>query len=221
MVVNLNSLMKLQRTPLILLTIAVLLGAGVYLYEQGNPQREAAQEQAKQVFSFKEDEVQELTLKTPQHTLSFRQALAVPASQPSQKAAPASPQPQSSTWRMTAPNSALANEASVAYLLNLLTTAKSEQPLTVPATKQPEFGFDAPLATVDVKLKDQKQHRLVLGKPNFDRSAMYAQADPAAQPNADLSVLLVPMEFENAVSRPLAEWQQLEKPNIKPGRKSK
>jgi hypothetical protein len=64
--------MKFQKTPLILLTIALSLGAFVYFYEvQGKPQREAAQAQTEQLFAFKEEDVRSLTLTTPTQTLAF------------------------------------------------------------------------------------------------------------------------------------------------------
>ncbi|PSB26020.1 DUF4340 domain-containing protein [Stenomitos frigidus] len=207
--------MKFQKTPLILLAIALLLGAFVYLYEvQGKPQRETAKAQTEQLFAFKEEEVRSLTLTTPTQTLAFAKtpAARLPGAKPDQ---PAKPQPASPkatptetlTWAMTAPEQTVANDASVAYLLNLLVTGKRQQTLTVSAAKQAEFGLDKPIAIADVKLASQQTHRLVLGKPNFNRSALYAQVDPPAQTKTDLTVLLVSTDFENAVNRPLADWK--------------
>jgi hypothetical protein len=212
--------MKFQKTPLILLAIALLLGAFVYLYEvQGKPQRETAKARTEQLFTFKEEDVRSLTLTTPTQTLMFAKtpAARLPASKAEQpaKAPTASPQaasPQATptdalTWAMTAPDQAVANDASVAYLLNLLATGKRQQTLTVPAAKQAEFGLDKPIAIAEVNLANQQSHRLVLGKPNFNRSALYAQADPPAQTKTDLTVVLVSTDFENAVNRPLADWK--------------
>lgn len=201
--------MKLQKMPLILLAIALLLGAVVYLYEvQGKTQREAAQAQTEQLFAFKEEEVRSLTLTTSTQTLAFaktsaaRLSSASKADQPTAKASA-----DTLVWAMTAPDQAAANDASVAYLLNLLATGKRQQKIAVPAAKQAEFGLDKPLAIAEVKLANQTIHRLIVGKPNFNRSGLYAQADPPAQTNADLSVVLVSTDFENAVKRPLSEWK--------------
>lgn len=200
--------MKLKRTPLILLAIAALFGLGVYIHEsQQASQQQANQNQGQPLFTFKEEDVQAFTLKTPQATLAFTRTTASPT--------PAKPSPTPSPtatadaplWQMTSPKTTVASNASVAYLLNLLATAKREKTITVPAAKQAEFGFDTPLAIVDVTLKDQKTHRLILGNPDFNRSYLYAQADPPANPQQDLSVSLVPMDFENAVKRPLSEWE--------------
>lgn len=177
----------LNRTPLILLIVAALLGGVVYLREQSTPPPVKAEAQL--LFGFEEADVRSLRLKTPEQNLSFVKNAA----------------PNPATWQMTEPNQAPANDASVAYLLNAIASVKSAPPLIVPTAKQAEFGFDSPLATVDLTLKDSKTHRLVLGKPDFNRTALYAQIDP--QPSADLKMFLVSLDFENAVNRPLSEWQ--------------
>ncbi|PZV09792.1 MAG: hypothetical protein DCF22_17965 [Leptolyngbya sp.] len=179
--------MKLNRAPLILLIAAVLLGSVVYLQEQTAPP--PVQSQAQLLFGFQEADVRSLSLKTSGQNLSFVKNDA----------------PSPATWKMTVPNQAPANDASVAYLLNAIASAKSVQPLTVPTAKQAEFGFDAPLAIVNLTLKDGKTHRLILGKPDFNRTSLYAQIDP--QSGADLKIFLVSLDFENAVNRPLSEWQ--------------
>ena len=217
--------MKVQKTPLILLAIALFLGAFVYLYEvQGKPQRETAKAQTEQLFAFKEEEVRSLTLTTPTQTLTFAKtpAARLSTSKPVQLASPQATPTETLTWAMTAPGQAVANDASVAYLLNLLATGKRQQTLTVPAAKQAEFGLDKPIAIAEVKLANQQSHRLVLGKPNFNRSALYAQADPSAQTATELTVVLVSTDFENAVNRPLADWtvkapaaQQAPTPKVK------
>ncbi|MBW4695509.1 MAG: DUF4340 domain-containing protein [Lyngbya sp. HA4199-MV5] len=214
--------MKIQRTPLLLLAIALVLGAFVYLYEvQGKPQREAAQAQTEQLFTFKEEDVRSITLTTPSETLTFAKTPAARVASASKADPKAGVQPQAGAlvWAMTAPDQAVAKDASVAYLLNLMATGKRQQTLKVPASQQGEFGFDQPIAIAEVKLANQQRHRLVLGKPNFNRSALYAQVDPPAQASAERSVVLVSTDFENAVKRPLADWKAeapVAQPSAKP-----
>ena len=180
--------MKLNRTPVILLIVAVLLGGVVYL-QQTIPS--PVKSEAQLLFGFEEADVRSLNLKTLEQNLSFV------------KNAPPNP----AIWQMTSPNQVRANDASVAYLLNAIAAANSAAPLTAPTAKQAEFGFDSPLATVELTLKDSKTHRLILGKPNFNRTSLYAQIDP--QPGSELKIFLVSLDFENAVNRPLSEWQQV------------
>ena len=180
--------MKLNRTPVVLLIVAVLLGGVVYLQQTIPP---PVKSEAQLLFGFEEADVRSLNLKTLEQNLSFV------------KNAPPNP----ATWQMTSPNQVRANDASVAYLLNAIASANSAAPLTAPTAKQAEFGFDSPLATVELTLKDSKTHRLILGKPNFNRTSLYAQIDP--QPGSELKIFLVSLDFENAVNRPLSEWQQV------------
>lgn len=178
--------MKLKLSTLILLLVALGLGGFVYFFEvRGASQREAVQAE-KQLFGFTEDQVQAFTIKTKQQVLFFQRS-------------------NDQTWQMQSPTQAPANDASVAYLLNLLATGTSERSLPVSANQRGEFGLDQPLAIVDVKLNNNETHQLILGKPNFNRSFLYAQADPRA---SQAQVLLVSTNFENAVNRPLSEWHK-------------
>ena len=197
--------MKLQRTPLILLGIALLLGGSIYFYETRKTAQQEAQAAAEKLFTFEEADVRSLNLTTPKQTLAFTKTPAASLPKPSDQK---SSQPASATvWKMTTPEQTLASEASVAYLLNLLATSKRQQSLTIPATQQAEFGFDRPQATITVTLNNQQTHRLILGKSNFNHSGVYAQVDPSANSGANLAIDLVSTGFENAVDRPLSEWK--------------
>lgn len=190
--------MKFQRTSLILVAAALLLGGVVYYMESKNqPQQQEAKTESKPLFNFKEAEVQTFTVKMPKQTVSF------------EKTAGGAGQ---SLWKMTSPDKTQANDGAVAFLLNLMATGKSDRTLTIPATRKAEFGLDQPTATVEVKLANQQTHQLVMGKPIFNRSFLYALVDPAG--NQDLSISLIPIDFQNAVDRPLAEWNK-EKPKAK------
>ncbi|MBD1931777.1 MULTISPECIES: DUF4340 domain-containing protein [Cyanophyceae] len=188
--------MKLQRTTLILMVLALGLGGFVYFYEiKGEPQRQAALVKQKPIFSFTKDQVQALTIKTQEQTLQFER-MGQNARQKSSL----------SEWQMKAPNDNPASDPYVSYLLNLLVDSKSDRILSVPATQLPEYGLDKPLATVEVKLNNQQTHQLILGKPDFNNSFLYAQVDPLKSPSGQLNVLLVPLEFQYGVNRPLSEW---------------
>jgi uncharacterized protein HemX len=64
--------MKLQRTTLVLLLLALGLGGFVYLYEvQGASQRQLAKEQKQQIFSFEKEQIQSFSVKTKEQTLFF------------------------------------------------------------------------------------------------------------------------------------------------------
>lgn len=183
--------MKLQRTTWILLLLALGLGGFVYFYEiQSRTQRQEAKAKQQQIFSFEEAQVQSFQVKTKQQTLEIERA---------------DKSGQSKWW--INPSKTPASEASVVYLLDLLAKGKSDRTLSVPAAQLQEYGLQQPQATIEVKLKNQQTHQLVLGKPDFNRRFLYAQADPPAKPTGNVNVLLVPKDFENAVNRPLSEWK--------------
>jgi len=203
--------MKFQKTPLILLFSALVLGGFVYFYElKKEPQPTEAQSESKPVFAFKEEDVQAFTIQTSKQTFTFEK---IPATVPANQKGVAN----TDFWQMTAPEKTTADAGAVAFLLNLMATSRSDRTLPTPANRKSEFGLDQPFATVEVKLSNQQTHRLLLGKPNFNRSFLYALVDPPAKPTQDLSVLLVPIDFKNAVDRPIAEWKQIkEKPKASP-----
>ena len=220
--------MKLKSKTLILLLLACGLGGFVYFYEirgGGKGQEQQAQASGRQIFAFEEAQVQALTLKTGEQTLEFVKA-PTPAAKSSASTSPEkrveaagktpekqaeSQQPQSQ-WLLKAPVAGPANDASVAFLLSLLATGRSDRTIKAPLTQKADFGLDQPTATIEVKLNDQKTHRFILGKPDFNQSFWYAQADPATSGTPELSVLLVSPDFNNAVSRPLSEWRTAPEP---------
>ncbi len=184
--------MKLPRTTLILILLALGLGGFVYFYEiRGATVREETKEQKQKIFSFGEDDVQSLTVKTKKLTLNLERN---PQSNPK--------------WLIKSPISGPANDPIVSYLMGLLVKGNSERTLSTPAKDLGEFALDEPQATINITLKNRQSHQLILGKPNFNGSFLYAQADTAKKSDGNINVLLVSTDFANAVNRELSEWKQ-------------
>lgn len=183
--------MKLQRTTLILLLLALGLGGFVYFHEiQGVTQRQEAKAKEQQIFSFEKEEVQAFKVKTAKQTLLFERAY----------------KDGKSIWQMKSPSNTLASDASVSYLMDLLVQGKSNRTITVAANQLQEYGLAPPQAIIEVKLKNQQTQQLILGKPDFNRNFLYAQTAPTT--NGKVDVLLVSTDFENATNRELSEWKQ-------------
>lgn len=229
--------MKIQKNTLILMASAVLLGGFVYFYEvQGSPKREQVKAEQQQLFKFKESDVQSVTLTTQKETLKFdrqsekESAWMLQVIKPSGSTCEAPPPketdkksavceaPSASKVLTSSPAQVVnndkvpASDGSVAYLLNLVTSAKFDRKITMnePQKQRPEYGLDKPLAMVELRLKNQQSHRLVLGNPDFNKSFLYAQVDPPADVSKALDVVLVPADFQNAVDRPVSEWKKEE-----------
>ena len=190
--------MKLPKTTLILILLALGLGGFVYFHEVKNrTQQIATKTQKQKIFSFTAADVQSLTIKIKDTTLQIEKRNT-------------SEKPQ---WEIKSPISALANDAIVAYLMDLLVEGKTERIVSVTPTELSEFGLDKPVATIDVKLKNQQSHQLILGKGDFNNQFLYAQADS----NKNMNLLLVSKDFVNAVNRDISEWKQTpEKMDIQP-----
>lgn len=232
----------LSRSTLALTAAALIAGGGYLVYDSVVvPRQETAEAEAKDLFAFEEEDIQQFQLVTEQATFEFvrsPEAAADPAgpdgeteadpadppagegeagegeasdgeaSDPAAEATP--PDLPAAEWQMQQPLPGPANDASIAFLLNLMTTGASSKSFTIAADRAAEFGFDTPYATVTVTLKDGSTHRLILGNPDFDRTSLYAQIDPpeGTSETTELTLRLVPMTFEQAVGRPLDDWQQ-------------
>ena len=188
--------MKIQRTTLVLMLLAILLGGFVYFYEiLCKPQHEDVKKKQQQIFSFNEVDVKTLKITTPSETIILER----------------SPESGATKWLMKSPDAVPANDGTVAYLLDLLEKEESERTLTIPASQLSQFGLQQPQATIDITLNNQKTHKLVVGKLNFDNRLVYAQIqDFSNKPNENVEVVLVSKNFENAIKRSLSEWKAVD-----------
>jgi hypothetical protein len=186
--------MKLQRTTLILILLMLGLGGFVYFHEfYWKTQQEEVKNKKQQIFSFEEDDVQSLAVKTKNATIILER----------------NNNSERPKWRMTSPQQVPANDAIVSYLMDLLVKGESDRTISTSVNQLREFGLTAPQATIDIKLKNKQNHQLILGQSDFNRRFLYAQADPNSQPNGNVTVLLVSTDFGNAVNRELSEWKEI------------
>ena len=183
--------MKLQRTTLILLFLALGLGGFVYFNEVQNTTQQQEAKAKQQIFSFEAEQVQSFKVKTKEQTLLFERE---------QKAG-------KSIWQMLVPTNTLASDASISYLMDLIVKGKINRTIEVAPTQLQEYGLAQPQAPIEFKLRNQQTHQLILGKPYFNRNFLYAQADPPAKLTGKVNVILVSPDFENAVNRQLSEWK--------------
>lgn len=225
-----------RTTWILLLSACFLGGVVYLYEGIGQEQRQTAETAAKRLFSIpKEEDLIAVKVQTAQYTLDLQRnptrphpsasASTTPTGTPSGTATPTpSVTPTASDFQWMAAVEApatqkaaakAANDATVTFLTNLLVTGErqplspddaSKNVLTIPANQRQNFGLTQPVATIDLRLKDGKTHRLLLGQANFNNTALYAEVDPPATPGPESKLVLVPNTFENAVKRPLSEW---------------
>jgi hypothetical protein len=185
--------MKFQRSTLILVGVAFLLGAGVLIAESQrsqSPTSTADTASTAPIFAFDESDVVALTVERGDETLVFEQGA-------------------DGNWQMLEPETALAEPGAVAFLLSRLTVDSALQTVTMTADQAADFGFDAPVGIATVTLNDGTEHELILGGPDFSGSANYAVIDPEPWPpetGTEYSVLVVTRDVANGINRPRSEW---------------
>lgn len=198
--------MKFKKSTVLLFASALVLGTGVFIYVVTiAPQMAADKLERQKVFNFDMEDVKSLTVETPERKLEFVRV----------EAKTESVEPQ---WEMKVLDSATkselndrkpipANEAYVSFLISLLMNAQSDRVIPISAEQKSEYGLDQPQATINFTLKNDNLYKLVLGKRDFSDNFLYAIANSPNNPNAKLSTLLLPINFENGVNRSLSEWK--------------
>lgn len=121
-------------------------------------------------------------------------------------------------WWMRSPDDAPADDAAVIFLVNLMASGVSDRVFDVAPENLDDFGFETPLAEVEVTLENDESHRLILGNYDFNGTNIYAQTVSMEPDNGDngaedaesetVEVFIVSTSFEAAVNRPIDEWKQ-------------
>ncbi|QQE65172.1 hypothetical protein GFS31_18570 [Leptolyngbya sp. BL0902] len=187
--------MKLKRGTVVLVGVALLLGAGVLMGESQQRRQPASQVQAGRgaIFRFAETDVATVTVERDGEVLVFEGDGA-------------------GNWQMIEPENRVAEPGAVAFLLSRLITDSPLQRVTMAADQLADFGLDQPLGQVTVVLQDGTEYVLILGGRDFSGNANYAIVDPGetwppASPTGEYEVLVVTRDVANGINRPLEEWK--------------
>jgi hypothetical protein len=193
--------MKLQRSTLILLLVALGLAGAVYIFEiRVSEKQEQIATQKEQIFTFSADDVQSLTVTIPSQTITIERIEA----EDTEAASP---------WRLTKPLQTSANPAAVNELITQLiksqtdpTTNTGIRQLNISETELSNYGLDNPEKTIEVKLKNNKIHRLIFGQLDFNARSVYAKTDSEIDTET-VAVLVIPKEILTTVEKPLEDWK--------------
>lgn len=198
--------MKIRRSTVALLIVAAAFGGVVAWYEtRVVPQREAAEAKQKQLFGFSEDQVASVKITMPDRTLQLRRREKSDSKSQWMLRVVDYPEDMEPLQENPTP----ASEGTVAFLLNLLATEKSDRsvPMGSPQKELENYGLREPLARLQVRLKNKEYHEMVLGDTDFSGQFLYAQVDPQKTPDNQKTVLLVSKSFQQAVEKPISQWQ--------------
>jgi len=180
--------MKLQRTTLTLLTMALILGSYTYLAELRQQPETTANSDETSVFAFEEDDIQSFSIRRRRQVFKFE------------------PSPtQESDWQTAYPQSQTVDEATVVFLLDALVRVNSDRVFSVPREQLVDYGLAPAWGRIYLRLDNGETHRLVLGNESFDGRALYAIADTPAD-SETATVHLVSNDVRVAMER---LWEEL------------
>jgi hypothetical protein len=199
--------MKLKPNTIILAFVAIAAVAGGILAVQWGPsppaqtespalaptgQPSSPQVTGTSIYRFKEADVLRLVVIPPQGSpLEFERTT----------------QSFPNTWKMIRPQKTAADEAAIAFLLDQLANGRATRTLTVTRTQRAEFGLETAQGTVEITLRDQTKHRLVLGEKTFDGNSVYGLVDPPDPWPDPLTVSVLSGSLVSATNRPIGEWK--------------
>ncbi|MFG6106329.1 DUF4340 domain-containing protein [Leptothoe sp. EHU-05/26/07-4] len=174
--------MKLQRSTGILIGVAISLVATVTILEiPKGPQAN----NGNTLYSFTETDVSEFTVERDDNTLSFIKT--------------------DDAWQMTAPEKALADPSSVAFLLNIITSDTIKETISTTPDQLATYGLDTPTAKIQL-IVDEESYTLTVGDEDFSSTSLYVMtANDIAESNP-VNVHLIPKGLENGIERPVSDW---------------
>jgi hypothetical protein len=156
----------LKKSTLMVLLVAIMIGAAAYYFDWKRGQKEAvnsAADTAKPAFTLQADDISSLTISYP----------ADPKSQPIHF------ERQNGAWQITQPLHTSADDASVQGIVQQLASVRVAQSEPGTSDRLKVFGLETPDLALDFQMKDGAKHSLRLGKKDFTGVSVYAIVDGA------------------------------------------
>ncbi len=174
----------MKRSTLLILVVAAIAGVAVYFLEIKDAKpRDETPDTTRPAFAFKREDITAVTIKRSAGSFTVES--------------------QDGKWMLKDPVSAPVSESAVDTLLNDLANAKVERTIPASGDEIKSFGLTEPAVTVEVKLKDGKQHRIRLGSKDFSNLSVYAFIDDAKE------VSLLPASVLTSADKSVSELRDL------------
>jgi hypothetical protein len=152
----------MKRSTLLIVLVAVIAGAVVYFLEIKDAKpRDETPDSSRPAFSFKREDITAISIKRPAGNVVLES--------------------QDGKWHLKEPVAAPINESAVESLVSDIANARIERSMPVSADQAKSFGLAEPAVTVEIKLKDGKQHTIRLGSKDFSNLSAYAYLDDAKE----------------------------------------
>ena len=190
--------MKLNRNTIFLLIVALSLTGAVFFSEirrDGfNLTTDNTQEtEISLIFPFQIEAVKEIDLTIDGNGISFAKI-------------GSNPHP----WMMINPEKTKASDAAIAFLLNLFPRAQKKIELLATDNLRQEYGINANSPTITITLEGRDRYQIILGKPNFDDTQIYAEVIFPEKDDIPPHIYLISKSFQYALERDFDEWKNNE-----------
>ena len=173
--------MKLQRSTGILLGVAITLVTTVASIEITQNSQIAS---TNTLYDFTEGDITAFTVSHDNTVISFTKT--------------------DDTWQMEKPQTALADPASVAFLLNIITSNAIKETITTTPEQLDDYGLDKPVATLELTAEEEN-YALSIGEEDFSGTSLYVMTANSMGPDP-VEIHLISKDLENGFERPVDDW---------------
>lgn len=168
----------MKKSTLIVLVVAVALGAFVYFYDRKHNPTTASKDVSKAAFSIKPDEISSLTI----HRQSDTVALSMKGAE----------------WDLTQPIETRADQTAIDGIVSGLSSLRIQRSFA-PADNLSKYGLAAPAVNIQFQGKNGSSHNVQLGDKDFSNSSVYALIDGSKQ------VDLLPPSLLDETDKPVVQ----------------
>jgi len=188
--------MKLNRNTIFLLIVALSLTGAVFFSEFRRDGFDLTTDNTQEteiplIFPFPTEAVKEIDLTIDGNGISFAKT-------------GSNPHP----WMMITPEKTRASDAAIAFLLNLFPSAQKKIELLATDNLRQEYGINANSPIITITLEGRDRYQIILGKPNFDDTQIYAEVIFPDEDGIPAQIYLISKSFQYALERDFEEWKQ-------------
>jgi Domain of unknown function (DUF4340) len=186
----------IKRSTLIVLVCAILLGGGVYFYQQRQAKENSLpKETSKPAFSFQGQDVTSFSLSHPaepnQPTIRFEK--------------------HGGSWQIVQPVQTGADQSTAQGIVDQVAEARVGETEPGSADRRKVYGLDPPQTTLELQLKNGARHTLLIGDKDFTGDSVYTLADNGQ------NVSLLPVSLSTSASKSLDDLRDRSVLNIQSG----
>ncbi|MGB6876179.1 MAG: DUF4340 domain-containing protein [Candidatus Acidiferrales bacterium] len=168
----------MKKSTLIVVVVAVALGAFVYFYDSKHNPKTTSEAVLEAAFSIKPEEISSLTIHRQSDTMAFMK--------------------KGAEWDLTQPIETRADQTEIGGIVNDLSDLKIQRSFA-PTDALSKYGLANPAVKIEFQAKNGSSHSVQLGDKDFSNSAVYALIDGSKQIN------LLPTSLLDETDKPVAQ----------------